>query len=252
MRKLRLGRSRALAVVAGISLLASAASATVIVESTLGTRKAKAEFTVSGSGSGRQLTVQLSNTSNNDVMAPIDVLTSVYFATAGGTFAFTPVSANVAAGSSIFFENPAFGGTDIGGEWCYKSGLDMFSGHADRGIGSAGFGIFGPPDLFGGPDRNNKQAPDGLDYAILSQGDNTTTGNTPVTGGFELIKSSAVFVFSVSASFAETNINQNSVVFQYGTALSDPHHGPGDEVPEPAALGLVGLGALAFVRRRTR
>jgi hypothetical protein len=198
------------------------------------------------------LTVQLSNTSANDVMQPIDVLTGMFFGTAGGTFAFTPVSANVAPGSQIFFENPVFGGTDIGGEWAYKAGLDMFNAHADRGIATAGFNIFGPPNLFGGPDRNNKQAPDGLDYALLSQGDDTTTGNAPVTGGFELIKSSAVFVFGVPATFGEANINQNSVVFQYGTALNDPHHGPGDEVPEPASIGLVGLGALAMVRRRSR
>jgi len=243
-----LWRSRFCVAAATTLLLAASANAALIVEHTSGLLKAKAEFSVTGGGPNRQLKITLTNSSTSDVLAPPDVLMALFFKTTNNA-TFTPSSAAVANQSNIVFETPSFGGNNLGGEWTYRQGITgVFNNNVDRGVSGAGFGVFGPSDLIGGPDRNNSQAPDGLDYGILSAGDNLATGNAAVTGSRPFVKSAIVFTFSVPTSFTESNILASSVVFQYGTSLSEPSHGPG--VPEPTTLGAIALAGLGLLRRR--
>ncbi|MGH7178189.1 MAG: XDD4 family exosortase-dependent surface protein [Tepidisphaeraceae bacterium] len=247
---LRLRSLGCVSCLAAIFGLVSTSPAAVIFSSTSGSLAAQAQLVVSGSGAGRQLKITLSNTSTNDVLVPADVLTALFFNVVGGTFSFTPVSGALDGGSSVVFEAPPFGGSDIGGEWVYEEGLiGVYANNptVDRGVSTAGFAIFGPSGVFPGPDRNSQVAPDGLDYGLLSAGDNTATGNTPVTGGNPLIQSSVVLVLSVPAAFDESNIDPTNFNFQYGTALSEPFH-----PPEPTVMGPLGLACLMCLRRLRR
>src|SRR5215813_954956 len=95
-----------------------------------------------------------------------------------------------------------------------------------------------PDSVSSGPD-----SPDGLQYGITSAGDNLATGNSAVTGGNALIKNSVIFTLSGLPAGFDPSTAISNVVFQYGTQLTDPHF-PGNppSVPEPATLGLVGIG----------
>jgi hypothetical protein len=200
------------------------------------------------------LVVTLTNTSASDVLVPSDVLTGVFFNVSGNP-ALTRLSGLLAGGSTVFYDaqGQPVGGV-IGGEWSYLNGLSQYS--ANSGISSAGLGIFGPGNLFPGPDLEPPTSPDGVQYGLLSAGDNTGTGNGGITGSGGLIKNSAQFTLdNLPAGFTLAFIDR--VTFQYGTALTEPSI-PGGcidctfQVPEPESLALVGLGllTLAFMRRR--
>jgi len=203
--------------------------------------------------SGTNLVVTLTNTSAADVLVPTDVLTAIFFDIAG-VGALTPVSAVLGSGSSVFYDpdgQPA--GGVVGGEWAYKAGLVGAPGGATEGISSSGFSLFGPADLFPGPDLQSPTSPDGLQYGILSAGDNSATGNAGVTGSGGLILNSVVFTlsglpggFDPSADGAITNVS-----FQYGTALTEPNvpgdgGGGGGTIPEPGALSLLGVALIGM------
>jgi hypothetical protein len=122
-----------------------------------------------------------------------------------------------------------------------------------------GLGLFGPGNLFPGSDLQPPTSPDGLQYGLTSAGDDTTTGNAPVTGDNALIKNSVVFTLSgLPSTFLLSGIS--NVGFQYGTSLTDTSFpgvtpGPtpgGGTVPVPSTLALFGVGmaGLAWVRRR--
>ena len=97
-----------------------------------GTMGASATFDIVGS----TLTVTLSATTG-DVMAPADVLTTVFFNLGGA--ALTPVSALVGPTSSGVNGAPGAGG-NVGGEWAYATGFSQYG--ANSGISSTGLGIF--------------------------------------------------------------------------------------------------------------
>lgn len=228
-------RALVVAVVAGI---ASVASASVTFSGSSGNLAASAEFDISAGS----LIVRLTNTSAADVMIPAEILTGVYFDVAGSPLSLTPVSATLYNGSVVFFGSN--GGGNMGGEFAYAAGLSGAAGGADYGISSSGLGLFGNPN-FNGPNLGGPAGVDGLQYGITSAGDNLATGNTPVTGGNELIKNAVEFTLSgLPQGF---NLNSiGNVWFQYGTALDEPQV----STPAPGALALLGLGGLIVGRRR--
>lgn len=219
---------------------------------------AEAEFNLAGS----TLSITLTNTSATDVLVPADVLTGVFFDMAGGS-TWTPLSAVLGSGSSVFYDpdgQPADG--NLGGEWAYMAGIDapLLPG-ITRGISSAGLGLFGEPN-FDGLDLQEPAAVGGLQYGILSAGDNTATGNGGILNSGGLVKNSVLFTLAMSEGFDYGDIS--NVAFQYGTSLNeprlpvDPSSRPELEtVPEPSTMVLLlGMGlalvGLRAVRRRNR
>ncbi|HEX2009521.1 MAG TPA: XDD4 family exosortase-dependent surface protein [Roseateles sp.] len=237
---------------------AQPASAAITFTGVSGDKAASATFDIIAAGS---LQVTLTNTSGADTLVPTDVLTALFFSSG---VVFTPVSATLAAGSSVLYDpqgQPA--GGNVGGEWAYGSGLSGTPGGANSGISSSGYGVFGGPN-FNGPDLEDPVALDGLQYGIVTAGDDAATGNAGVTGSGGLIKNSVVFMLSYSGAFALTDIS--TVSFQYGTSLTEPNvpctsncgggggGGGGGGAPEPGTIALVGLALLgaAAARRGAR
>ncbi|MBI4578841.1 MAG: PEP-CTERM sorting domain-containing protein [Planctomycetes bacterium] len=230
-------------VVVGLSCALSASVLATPIEFTgsSGGLAASALFEVDGS----TLVVTLTNTSTEDVAVPAEILTALFFSS-DVPLTLTRTSAVVPAGSSV-----AFGGTDpggvVGGEWAYRSGLVGAPGGRPYGISSAGFGLFGPGDVFPGTNLQGPAAPDGLQYGITSAGDDTGTGNAAVTGGNALIKNQVVFRLDGLPDGFNPEEAITSVFFQYGTNLDEG----GFEIPEPHVVALMALGGL-FINRRYR
>ena len=206
-----------------------------------GNLAASAEFEVSGT----DLIITLTNTSTADVQVPADVLTALFFDVVGSPLDLSRISALLGPTSDVLF-GPQPAGDIVGGEWTYETGLVGAPDDQDYGISSSGFGVFSSSGKFPGPNLAGPSSVNGLQYGILSAGDDSTTGNAAVMGGQPLIKNEVVFTLSgVPADFdPETQIT--SVAFQYGTSLGEPTIRP----PEPATLFLMGMGAIALFRHR--
>jgi hypothetical protein len=241
-----------LALTGAVALCAAGASAvagTITLTGAAGPRAGSVTLT----DSGPNLTITLSNT-GQDVLVPDQVMTAYFFSLAGNPL-LTRVSATLAPGSTIIF-GPAGAGPDVRGEWAYRQGIVGPFG-ADRGISSAGFGLFGPGDLFpGGSNLAGPASPDGLQFGLVSAADDPSTGNAAVTGGEALIRNAVTFVLTgLPAGFdiaAPGAISLGS--FQYGTDLSEPNvpDPPPFGVPEPGSLLLLGAGLAAALRGTRR
>jgi hypothetical protein len=230
----------ALALILCVAPLQSVSAAPITFNASSGNLAASAAFEVVGGN----LRVTLTNTSLYDVLVPADVLTGVFFDVNGIAPVLTPVSAILGLGSSAIF-----GGTDpggvVGGEWAYAASLVGAPKGATRGISSSGLGLFGNAN-FPGSNLQGPTAVGGMQYGILSAGDNTATGNAAVTGSNAFVKNAVVFVLSgINANFDPSAVIGN-VSFQYGTALNEPN------IPEPSTVTMLAMGAFACLRYRGR
>lgn len=199
-----------------------------------GTLAATADFELTGS----TLTVTLTNTSAADTTIPENVLTGVFFNT---TSVLTPVSANL-NGSTTHFGAVV---NNVGEGWQYKSGVNAQG--KNSGLSAAGLDIFGPNGNFFSP----AVKVNGLGYGILSAGDNLGTYN----GGFHgpLVKNSVQFLLTAASGFSLNELG-NSVVFQYGTSITEPHFMGTSVVPEVTSITVWSLlvGLAAFLSSRSK
>ena len=200
--------------------------------------------------SGTNLIITFSNISLADVLVPGDVLTALFWD--GPTI--SPVSVVLNSGSTVLFGVSDPDGV-VGGEWAYKCGLA--GAPAACGLSSAGFGWFGPGDVFPGSNLQGPLSPDGVQYGLTSRGDNPLTGNAPVTGDNALIQYSVVATLTGLPEGFDPSSSITDAWFQYGTAPDEP--GFSSNVPEPALMGAVGLVLLGLggfrefrMRRRHR
>lgn len=220
-------------------------------------RSASVTFTHTGT----QLSILLQNTSPGDVMVPDDVLAGIFFGMEAGslnpTLTKTGGTAQVGPGSSVYLfgsggsveQKPLI--TDIGGEWAFKN---FASSDYEYGIGASGFNSpfeFGVGDLFGGTNYSGPASPNGMQFGLLSAGDNLATRNDGLehSAGKYFIKSSALFTLQVTSGFNIHDIDQ--VRFQYGTSLSQPSY-PGEIIPLPSAAwaGMSLFGVLGIMKAR--
>jgi hypothetical protein len=195
--------------------------------------------------SGTDLIVTLTNTSANDVLVPSQVLTAVFWDILGVSPNLTRASAVLGLGSTVIDGITDPGGV-VGGEWAYRGDLNPAAvPNRQYGISSAGFDLFGPPDLFPGSDLDPPASPNGINYGITSAGDDPNTGNGGIIGR-PLIKNSVVFTFSGIPPGFNPATSISGVLFQYGTGLDETRF------PEPGTLALLAVGAMFLARRRRR
>jgi hypothetical protein len=233
-------------------LIAPSAAGPVSFTGSSGSLSASATFTVVGSN----LKVVLTNTGATDALVPTDVLTGIFF-DINGTPLLTAVSATsggtsytLNVGSSAIFVSAS--GTDIGGAWAYEEGA--LAHGALYGIGAAGFGVFGPPNVFPGPNVDGDPGVDGVGYGLLPAGDNLTTGNGGLNGR-TFTKNSDTFLLGLgSLSGFDPSASIHNLTFQYGTSLTETTAvgllTPPRVTPEPVTLALLGMGFLAFAASR--
>ena len=221
-------------------------------------RAASATFDTSGTN----FLVTLTNTSSADVLVPTDVLTGVFFNISGDP-TLGRTSAVLNSGSTVFYDpdgQPA--GGVVGGEWAYNADVssDSLRG-VNQGISASGLGIFGRSNRFPGADLTDNENVGGLDYGILSAGDNSATGNGGVTGSGGLIRNSVVFTLSGLPTGFNPLTSVRNVFFQYGTNLSEPRiagtatstpNPNSQSVPEPSTMAGLLVTGLAAVRSRSK
>lgn len=236
------------AIVAGILLIAATASpvhSSIIFSATHGNLGASVSFEQTED----MLVVTLTNTSAADVLVPADVLTGVFFDLAGNP-QLSALSAIIGLGSTLNW-GEAGDGNSLGSQWAYVGNISN-TRVANQGISASGLGIFGPHDVFpGGPGVGN--GPQGLDFGLLSAGDDLATGNNQVTGRVPLVKDSMVLTLNgLPEDFILTPQSISNVAFQYGTDLSEPRfNAPPADVPEPMTMSLIVLGAGLLLCKRS-
>lgn len=218
-----------------ISASSSAVASFESFSGSSGDLSAQVDFSLSGS----TLTVTLINSSSSDVLVPTDILTGVFFDSAD---TLTPVSASL-DGSTVYYGTITPGSSsEVGNGWGYASGV---SAHGENSAISAMGAVTG----LGHSNFGNQSTPlQGVDYGILSAGDNSATGNGGVTGHGPLIKDQVQFILTAPSGFTLSDLG-DSVVFQYGTALTDTSLAGSAQVtavPEPSTVFAGALLLLPF------
>ena len=195
-----------------------------------GSYAASADFALSGS----TLTVTLTNMSAPNPVDQSGVLTGVFFNSSG----LTPLSASL-NGSTVVDGSLV---NNVGEGWTYQSGVSAQG--MNSGISAAGLGIFSQANFFSPP----VTPLDGVNYGILSAG--YTGGSTGFTNGGPYIDNSILFTLTAPTGFNLGELG-SSVVFQYGSALTEPSFtGTPPSVPEPSVMLLLGFGMVGLVSVR--
>ena len=197
--------------------------------------------------SGNVLTIVLTNTSSADTLRPSDVLTGVFFHIFGDPIGGDPSTAVLTPGSFVM-NGPTGPGGDVSGEWAYATGFSG-PGGASQGISASGFDWFGDGGTPFDPGTNldGPNAVNGLNYGMVSAGDNPLTGNTLLMTE-PLINHSVTFTLTFASAFnPSTDISNVSV--QYGTSLDEPNIAVVSE-PSTIIMLFAGLLGLAYTRRR--
>ena len=231
----------------------SAVTAPILFSATSGILAAAVTFDIVA---GSRLQVVLTNIAASDVLVPADVLTGVYFS---GADALVPEAAVLAAGATVVYGGAPAAGV-VGGEWGFAGGIGgvphggtaaLMSTGALHGLGHPNF----PGTSLAGPAGLG-----GLQFGLLSAGDNAATCNGGITGSGGLVRGGMTFTFAgLPAGFALDSIG--NISFQYGTSTAEPNlragnpsSGPGlaTVTPEPTTMALLGAGmvALGLMRRR--
>lgn len=249
-------------VVAAVMVLATGVAGAGTILSTfgeLGTHSASVSFVDDGAGN---LIVTLTNTSDYDVMVPVDLLQGVFFTIrdgGGALVSLSTVSALLGAGSTVEHEPAMFAdglgdpGNDVGSEFAYDDTevngfAAQIGGDAHMGLSATGLDIFGAADRFD-TSRNlqGPHAPNGMQYGISSAGDDANTGNAAVTGANALVQNQVVFTLSGLELGMAGSYTVGNVFFQYGTDINTI-----PQIPEPATVALLGIGiAGSLIRRRS-
>jgi hypothetical protein len=141
------------------------------------------------------------------VLVPTDVLTGLFFNVAAGTL----TNQSVALGTGSTSLQPT-GVTDLTPYWAAGSTSAQGQNFAITATGDTSLGH----SNFGG--AGNNTALQGISGGAVDGIANGANGG--VTGGGTLFDNSVVFTFSTTSSFSLDNLN--TVVFQYGTSLSEP------------------------------
>jgi len=210
---------------------------------------AQATFDIAGD----VLTITLKNIATADEEiggqdTPGNTLSGLFFDFVGGS-ALIKDTATIAAGSLLQGNTCSTAlclstTTDVGGEFGFATSWIGGGPSAGYGISSSGY-IGGAGTLFGGDNLDNPNAPDGINFGIISG----LGGYNPNGGlaGEPVIQDTVTFTFTGADGLSVDDIS--NVSFQYGTSFDEPNL-----VPVPAAVwlfgsGLLGLGGIA--RKKT-
>ncbi len=261
--KALVGASVGATLLMGVAVTPSHATAVTLTGSGPDGRSASVTFETITDATTTYLKVTLSNTATYDSSIPTHILTGIYFSLPGDpTLSRTLGISGASAGGTI---KNAADVTNVGGEWAYRSGLDVGDQDFNQGISSSGMGLFGASNRFNATNLQGPDSPDGIQYGITTLNDPDDAGPGNDNGGLlgqHLIRSSVVFLLGdLNASF-DPSTSITSVRFQYGTSLAETQfgnggnggQGGGSRVPYPSSLALIGFGALGavLVARRRR
>ena len=263
--KALIGASVGAALLMGVAVTSSDATAVTLTGTGAGARSASVTFDTLSFAGINYLTVVLTNTATYDSQIPTEILTAIFFSLPGDP------TLSRTAGLSGAYTNPfnssdIKGGPDvlnIGTEWAYRSGLSV-SGF-NQGLSSISTNVFGADDRFitcTNCDLQGPDSPEGLQYGITTTNDNSGNDTGGVVGA-ELVRNSVIFLLGGIAAGFDPSTSITSVRFQYGTDLAETTFGNGGQdgissvsiarVPYPSSLALIGFGALGAVliaRRR--